>query len=334
MTERLSDARSVKSFFTSTFVSMVVDSITGTISLIVLIFMNWQLALFTLFILSLYLILYFIFTPIVERLEKERHIIKATYFSKFLEKMEGMQVIKAMNLEEQSSQEIHRRIEDLIRIRTKSKYFSLFNSVLSSFISLFSGLVIMVFASREMILHNSLSLGMIITFSSLAGMVIGSFSSLIAQNLDLQEYKVILNRFFDFEEHKVEQSLEADKEHVEHELRQKAIPYNKIRDVQFQKLQLKNIAFSYNKTDYVLKDANMSIHRGQKIYIEGRNGAGKSTFCKVISLLYQPDQGEMLLNGINADLYQEKVLRKKILYVSSDDTIFNETLLYLSLIHI
>ncbi len=333
LTERLSDARSVKSFFTSTFISMVVDSITGTISLIVLIFMNWQLAAFTLFILSLYLILYFIFTPIVERLEKERHIIKATYFSKFLEKMEGIQVIKAMNLEEQSSQEIHRRIEDLIKIRTKSKYFSLFNSVLSSFISLFSGLVITVYASREMILHNTLSLGMIITFSSLAGMVIGSFSSLIAQNLDLQEYKVILKRFFDFEEHKVEQNLEAEKDSTDQALRHtteraKAIPYNKIRDVQFQTLRLRNIAFSYNKTDYVLKDANMTIHKGQKIYIEGSNGAGKSTFCKIISMLYQPDKGEMLLNGINADLYEEKVLRKNVLYVSSDDAIFNDTLLY------
>jgi len=332
LTERLSDSRAVKNFFTSTFINMVVDSITGTISLIVLIFMSWKLAIFTLFVLSLYLVLYFIFTPIVERLEKERHIIKATYFSKFLEKMEGIQVIKAMNLEQQSSQEIHRRIEDLIRIRTKAKYFSLFNSVLSSFIGLFSSIFILVFASREMIVHNNLSLGMIITFSSLAAMVIGSFSSLIAQNLDLQEYKVILNRFFDFEEHKIPQQsndLDTEEETLRNKLEKKhSIPYSKIREVEFKSLRLKNIAFSYNKTDYVLKDANMTIHRGQKIYIEGSNGAGKSTCCKIISLLYKPDKGEMLLNGISADLYEEKVLRKKVLYVSSDDTLFNETLLY------
>ena len=333
LTERLSDASAVKSFFTSTFIDMVVDSITGTLSLIVLIMLSWKLALFTLFVLSLYLILYFVFTPIVERLEKERHIIKATYFSKFLEKMEGMQVIKAMNLEEQSSREIHRRIEDLINIRTKSKYFGLFNSVLSDIIGLFSGLFILVFASREMIVNNSLSLGMILTFSSLAGMVIGSFGSLIDQNLDLQEYKVILKRFFDFEEHKVEKTEEQDAPFQEPNLahtleRSKAIPYNKIQEVDFKTLRLKNIAFSYNKTDYILKDANMTIHKGQKIYIEGSNGAGKSTFCKIISLLYRPDKGEMLLNGINADLYEEKILRRKVLYVSSDDAIFNDTLLY------
>jgi len=323
----------VKSFFTSTFIDMVVDSITGTISLVVLIFMSWKLALFTLFILSLYLILYFIFTPIVERLEKERHIIKATYFSKFLEKMEGVQVIKAMNLEEQSSQEIHRRIEDLIKIRTKAKYFGLFNSVLSSIIGLFSGLFILVFASREMIVHNNLSLGMILTFSSLAGMVIGSFGSLIDQNLDLQEYKVILKRFFDFEENKVQKTEDQEAKNKEAGVsnsmeRAKSVSYNKIRAVDFKTLRLKNIAFSYNKSDYVLKDANMTIHKGQKIYIEGSNGAGKSTFCKIMSLLYKPDKGEMLLNGINADLYEEKVLRKKVLYVSSDDAIFNDTLLY------
>ena len=62
------------------------------------------------------------------------------------------------------------------------------------------------FASREMIVNNSRSLGMILTFSSLAGMVIGSFSSLIEQNLALQEYKIILKRFFDFEENKVGQT--------------------------------------------------------------------------------------------------------------------------------
>ncbi len=333
LTERLSDARKVKSFFTSSFINMVVDSITGTISLIVLIFMSWKLAVFTLFILSLYLGLFFIFTPIIERIEKERHIIKANYFSKFLEKMEGIQVIKAMNLENYSSQQIHKRIDDLINIGTKSKYYGLLNSVLSSLISVFSSLFILIFASREMIVNGSMSLGMIITFSTLAGMVIGSFSSLISQNLDLQEYKIILNRFFDFEENKVSQTVDDNSSEQTaqrgHSLaKAKGVPYSKIQKVDFKTLRLKNIAFSYNKVDYVLKDANMTIKKGQKIYIEGGNGAGKSTFCKIIGLLYQPDKGEMLLNGINADMYEEKVLRKKVLYISSDDTIFNESLLF------
>lgn len=62
--------------------------------------------------------------------------------------------------------------------------------------------------------------------------------------------------------------------------------------------------------------------------MQGRNGTGKSTFCKVLSLLYPPDTGEIYLNGEKFFFYQQGSIRKKILLVSNEDILFNDTLGY------
>lgn len=67
-----------------------------------------------------------------------------------------------------------------------------------------------------------------------------------------------------------------------------------------QVIELKNITFRYPhaKTD-VLRDVSFAIHRGQHVAIVGENGAGKSTLIKILTGLYLPTAGEVLLDGSN-----------------------------------
>ncbi|MEG0230176.1 MAG: ABC transporter ATP-binding protein, partial [Oscillospiraceae bacterium] len=63
-------------------------------------------------------------------------------------------------------------------------------------------------------------------------------------------------------------------------------------------LELKNITFTYKGQEKpVLKNVSMKIDAGQKVAFVGHNGAGKSTLVKIIMQLYEPDSGEILLNG-------------------------------------
>jgi ATP-binding cassette subfamily B protein len=69
-------------------------------------------------------------------------------------------------------------------------------------------------------------------------------------------------------------------------------------------IELKNISFKYPQTkNNVLTDISLSIKKGQHIAIVGENGAGKSTLIKIITGLYRPAKGEMLLDGISLDKY-------------------------------
>ncbi len=65
-------------------------------------------------------------------------------------------------------------------------------------------------------------------------------------------------------------------------------------------LEFKGVSFAYpNTTEYVLRHINYRMDGQKKISIVGENGAGKSTFIKLLMRLYDPTEGEILLNGIN-----------------------------------
>lgn len=69
-------------------------------------------------------------------------------------------------------------------------------------------------------------------------------------------------------------------------------------------VEFKNVSFKYPETDkYVLKNINVSFSHGDTIALVGLNGAGKTTFIKLLTRLYDPTEGEILLDGINIKNY-------------------------------
>lgn len=315
LTERLSDSRRLKSFFVSYFSSLLVNTGIAFFSLIFLVLMSWKLSLIVITVVFIFVGLYFVLTPMIENLERQRYAVKADFFSRFIEKIDGIQVIRSMALEHYSSRMIRNGIENLIEISTRSQYLSLINFIVTSLLISFAKLLILVLAARQMILFNEFTLGMIITFVALSSKIFGAFESLLERNLQLQEFKVILQRFFDFQE----KETATDSQFANAKL---------IRKFTFKTLTADNISFEYNAENQVLKNVNLELEQGQKIWIKGKNGSGKSTFCKIISRLYEPSKGNILINNLHPSMYEATRLREKIVFVSGEDLIFNDTLLF------
>lgn len=79
-------------------------------------------------------------------------------------------------------------------------------------------------------------------------------------------------------------------------------PEFSIDDIDLSKItiEFKKVSFRYpNSTSYVLKDINIKINNNEKLGIVGFNGAGKTTFVLLLTRMYEPTEGEILLNGIN-----------------------------------
>ena len=70
-------------------------------------------------------------------------------------------------------------------------------------------------------------------------------------------------------------------------------------------LEVKNLTFGYEKGKQTLRDVSLTIHKGEMVSIVGKNGAGKSTFSKLVCGFETPDQGEILFQG--KDLLQENI---------------------------
>lgn len=89
-------------------------------------------------------------------------------------------------------------------------------------------------------------------------------------------------------------------------------------------LELRDVSFSYeNSESKVLQKIDLSIHAGEKIALVGRNGSGKTTLIKLICGLYQPDSGEILMNGCNVKEYDKEKLQNLFSVVFQDFTIFS-----------
>lgn len=92
------------------------------------------------------------------------------------------------------------------------------------------------------------------------------------------------------------------------------------------KIELRGVSFGYGKSDgYVLKNINMKIEPNSKIAIVGYNGAGKTTLIKLIMRLYDPDEGEILLDGVNIKEYDLEDYRSMIGTVFQDFKLFAAT---------
>ena len=65
-------------------------------------------------------------------------------------------------------------------------------------------------------------------------------------------------------------------------------------------IEFKDVWFKYDgREDWILSGVNLVIHPGKKIALVGENGAGKSTLVKLLARVYDPTQGEILVNGVN-----------------------------------
>ena len=92
-------------------------------------------------------------------------------------------------------------------------------------------------------------------------------------------------------------------------------------------LKLSNVSFRYPNTDKdTLKDISIEIKPGEKIAIVGENGAGKTTFVKLLMRLYDVTDGSIEYNGHDIREYNTKEYRKKISAVFQDYNIYAATL--------
>jgi ATP-binding cassette, subfamily B, bacterial MsbA len=89
-------------------------------------------------------------------------------------------------------------------------------------------------------------------------------------------------------------------------------------------IEFKNVSFFYNEDDgYVLKDINLDIKKGQTIAFVGHSGAGKSTLVGLLPRFYDPQKGQIIIDGDDIRKFTFKSLRSLISVVSQDTILFN-----------
>jgi putative ATP-binding cassette transporter len=94
----------------------------------------------------------------------------------------------------------------------------------------------------------------------------------------------------------------------------------------FEKIEVRNVVFSYvdaaSEAIFKVGPINFTLRSGELVFITGGNGSGKSTFLKLLSGLYEPDSGEIMLDGVRVDDSNRDVYRSLIAAIFVDYHLF------------
>jgi len=94
------------------------------------------------------------------------------------------------------------------------------------------------------------------------------------------------------------------------------------------KIDIKHLSFGYNNDDnMVLKDFDLTVPNNKSIAFVGKSGVGKSTIIKLLLRFYDPNKGDILIDGQNIKDVTQKSLRESIGVVMQDSSLFNDTAL-------
>jgi ATP-binding cassette subfamily B protein/subfamily B ATP-binding cassette protein MsbA len=95
-----------------------------------------------------------------------------------------------------------------------------------------------------------------------------------------------------------------------------------------ERIEFRDIHFSYDGIQKVLEQVNVTITRGDHLAIVGPNGGGKSTIVNLLCRFYDPQQGEVLFDGVSLRDVALKDVRSRIALVTQQTEMFNESILH------
>lgn len=139
-------------------------------------------------------------------------------------------------------------------------------------------------------LAGAFGIGMVTQYIASISKVSGGVSSMIAQMGDMRNNAIFLDNIFEFLD-------------IPNTMYQGSLTVEKRRDREYE-VEFRDVSFKYpNSEIYALKHVNMKFKVGNRLAVVGMNGSGKTTFIKLLCRLYDPTEGEILLNGIDIRKY-------------------------------
>ena len=193
--------------------------------------------------------------------------------------------------------------------QVKNKIFNIYTTIISLFQLL--GPFLILWVGLSLTDKGIMTIGQTIGCYSLANTFFGSAVALFHMWNDFTIATSYLDRVNDI--------MLADEEKDSDD----QICIDEVRSIEF-----KDVSMGYSKsTPNVLKNINLKISPGEKVAIVGKSGSGKSSLIKLMLGLYEPSEGDILVNGINLKKIKKVSFRRNISIVPQDIYLFNKSIL-------
>lgn len=314
--QRMNDHSRIESFLTGTSLSTLFSLANLLIFSVVLLLYNG--AVFFVFLLSavLYASWVTLFLRKRKQMDQRRFEAAAREQSATIQLVQAMQEIRLNGVEKQVRWNWEGLQARLFRISTQTLALSQWQQAGGFFINEGKNIVI-TFLSASAVIHGQMSLGAMLAVQYIIGQMNSPVEQVIALMQSWQNARISLERLN--EVHALEDE-EPDGRTWRHEL-PAFVPDRSA-------IQLRQVSFTYPGAgnEPVLREISMLVPRGKTTAIVGLSGSGKTTLLKLLLKFYEPQQGELLIDGIPLRTISHRAWREHCGVVMQDSFIFSDTI--------
>lgn len=173
--------------------------------------------------------------------------------------------------------------------------------------------VTLISAGSWMIIENSLTIGGLMAVLGISSSIFPAIVSLAFANISLQGAKVAFDRMYEFSSIRPE----FDKEINENK--------DLLKDIT--KVEVKGLSFRFPGRKQLLKEISLELRQGEMVALLGESGCGKTTFLNILQRFYDPEDGEIMVNGQLINRVAIPAWRKQTGVIPQDVSLFNGTLM-------
>jgi ATP-binding cassette, subfamily B, multidrug efflux pump len=310
MSRLTSDIDALNEMLTYGLIGILADALTLVGIVVILLHLHLPLALLTLLVLPLLIATFLAFRNPMREVYRDIRVKLARVNANLQENLSGMRVVQLLCREPFNFKHFRAINSEHMEAQLRSIWYqALFTPVIGLITSL--GIALILWRGGNWTLEGTLSVGTLTAFLAY-----------------VQRFFQPIENFSD--QYTLMQSAMAAAERVFHLLDQRSeirpIPNPVPRPSFQQAVEFQHVSFAYARGDQVLHDVSFILRKGERLALIGPTGAGKTSIVSLLCHFYEPQQGQILLDGVDIRQLSLTDLRSKIALVLQDPFLFSASL--------
>lgn len=238
----------------------------------------------------------------------DEFIIRNQKYAKwFGDTVGGVREVKLFNIFDKKHEEFTHNQNEIIEKQKQMNMLSQWNMIIDSIMVQFLSTLLYILGAN-LVFDLKLSVGSVFAFITYSAYVTGPISAILNIGYLLSGIIPSTKRYYAF------MDLEEESDS------------GKTLDMRFNDLKLEQVSFAYEKDKCILKGINILFAKGSKSAIIGRNGSGKTTIINLLTRMYEPISGKILLGAENVSELPLSAYRNMVSVVSQQIYLFNDTI--------